>query len=70
MKLINHLFLKEFMLCRSEEKDPRKCLKYNKELSKCANDFFHKVRDSCAESFTDYWKCLDSSPKGQMSYQQ
>jgi NADH dehydrogenase (ubiquinone) 1 alpha subcomplex subunit 8 len=56
------------MLCKSEEVDPRKCLKYNKELSKCANDFFHIVRDNCAESFTNYWKCLDTAPMGQMSY--
>jgi NADH dehydrogenase (ubiquinone) 1 alpha subcomplex subunit 8 len=56
------------MLCKSEEKDPRKCLKYNKELSLCANNFFHKVKENCAESFTNYWQCLDRSPEGQMSY--
>jgi len=59
---------KEFMLCRAEEKDPRKCLKYNKEVSKCANGFFFNVRKNCADSFTDYWKCLDNAPEGQMSY--
>lgn len=57
------------MLCRSEEQDPRKCLKYNKEVSSCANEFFHKVRENCADSFTKYWKCLDHAPGGQMSYQ-
>ena len=57
------------MLCRKEEKDPRKCLKYNKELSMCANDFYAKVRDNCAAVFTDYWMCLDKAPRGQMSYQ-
>ena len=56
------------MLCKAEERDPRKCLKYNKELSLCASKFFHQVRDQCALSFTDYWKCLDKSPEGQMSY--
>jgi len=38
---------KEFMLCKAEEKDPRKCLKYNKELSLCANSFFQKVKKLC-----------------------
>ena len=56
------------MLCKSEEKDPRKCLKYNKEVGLCANEFFGKVKTNCADSFTDYWKCLDNAPIGQMSY--
>ncbi|MEQ2170876.1 ndufa8, NADH-ubiquinone oxidoreductase complex I 19kd subunit [Goodea atripinnis] len=33
---------KEFMLCRWEEKDPRK-----------------QIKGNCAESFTEYWTCLD-----------
>lgn len=56
------------MLCKYEEKDPRKCLKYNIELSACASEFFNKVKDNCAESFTDHWKCLDNARNGQMSY--
>jgi NADH dehydrogenase (ubiquinone) 1 alpha subcomplex subunit 8 len=56
------------MLCKAEEKDPRKCLKYNKDLSFCASEFFNKVKHNCAESFTNYWKCLDRSSDGQMSY--
>ena len=58
------------MLCKAEEKDPRKCLKYGKDVSLCANKFFAKVKESCADSFTDYWLCLDKSPHGQMSYKQ
>ena len=57
------------MLCKSEEKDPRKCLEYNKEVSRCTVDFFHKVKENCYEAFTSHWKCLDSAPRGQMSYQ-
>ena len=57
------------MLCKSEEKDPRKCLQYGKDLSACASKFFHDVKDHCAAEFTDYWKCLDKAPYGQMSYQ-
>ncbi|XP_053229848.1 NADH dehydrogenase [ubiquinone] 1 alpha subcomplex subunit 8 isoform X1 [Podarcis raffonei] len=50
---------KEFMLCRWEEKDPRKCLKEGKEVNKCAMDFFRQLKLHCAEPFTQYWTCID-----------
>ncbi|XP_077163326.1 NADH dehydrogenase [ubiquinone] 1 alpha subcomplex subunit 8 [Paroedura picta] len=50
---------KEFMLCRWEEKDPRKCLKEGKEVNKCALEFFRKIKLHCAEPFTQYWTCID-----------
>ena len=53
--------LKEFMLCNKEEKDPRKCLKDGKEVTRCGLEFFSKVKKHCANEFTDYWKCLDRS---------
>lgn len=56
------------MLCKSEEKDPRKCLKYNNEVSLCASKCFHQVKENCAMQFTNYWMCLDKAPEGQMSY--
>lgn len=31
---------KEFMLCRWEEKDPRKCLREGRQVNQCALDFF------------------------------
>ncbi|KAL2298177.1 hypothetical protein Nmel_017140 [Mimus melanotis] len=31
---------KEFMLCRWEEKDPRKCLTEGRKVNQCAIDFF------------------------------
>lgn len=31
---------KEFMLCRWEEKDPRRCLEESKLVNQCALDFF------------------------------
>ena len=33
----------EFMLCRSENQDPRKCLQDGKEVTACALDFLRKV---------------------------
>ncbi|XP_072840612.2 NADH dehydrogenase [ubiquinone] 1 alpha subcomplex subunit 8 [Pogona vitticeps] len=50
---------KEFMLCRWEEKDPRKCLNEGREVNKCALDFFRQIKLHCAEPFTSYWTCLD-----------
>ncbi|TUR89533.1 NADH dehydrogenase [ubiquinone] 1 alpha subcomplex subunit 8 [Bagarius yarrelli] len=52
---------KEFMLCRWEEKDPRKCLNEGRKVNECALNFFRKIKGNCAESFTEYWTCLDYS---------
>ncbi|XP_013859303.1 NADH dehydrogenase [ubiquinone] 1 alpha subcomplex subunit 8 [Austrofundulus limnaeus] len=50
---------KEFMLCRWEEKDPRKCLQEGKMVNECALNFFRQIKGNCAESFTEYWTCVD-----------
>ena len=52
---------KEFMLCRWEEKDPRKCLREGRQVNQCALDFFRKIKVHCAEPFTEYWTCIDYS---------
>ncbi|CAL8321337.1 unnamed protein product [Lota lota] len=52
---------KEFMLCRWEEKDPRKCLEEGRKVNACALNFFRQIKGNCAESFTEYWTCLDYS---------
>uniref|UniRef100_A0A8C4MR65 NADH dehydrogenase [ubiquinone] 1 alpha subcomplex subunit 8 n=1 Tax=Equus asinus asinus TaxID=83772 RepID=A0A8C4MR65_EQUAS len=52
---------KEFMLCRWEEKDPRRCLEEGKLVNKCALDFFRQIKLHCAEPFTEYWTCIDYS---------
>ncbi|KAM7003942.1 NADH dehydrogenase [ubiquinone] 1 alpha subcomplex subunit 8 [Passerculus sandwichensis] len=52
---------KEFMLCRWEEKDPRKCLREGRQVNQCAIDFFRRIRTHCAEPFTAYWTCIDYS---------
>uniref|UniRef100_Q7TP78 NADH dehydrogenase [ubiquinone] 1 alpha subcomplex subunit 8 n=1 Tax=Rattus norvegicus TaxID=10116 RepID=Q7TP78_RAT len=52
---------KEFMLCRWEEKDPRRCLKEGKLVNGCALNFFRQIKSHCAEPFTEYWTCLDYS---------
>ncbi|XP_038601767.1 NADH dehydrogenase [ubiquinone] 1 alpha subcomplex subunit 8 [Tachyglossus aculeatus] len=50
---------KEFMLCRWEEKDPRRCLQEGKLVNECALDFFRKIKLHCAEPFAEYWSCID-----------
>jgi len=51
----------EYMLCREEEKDPRKCLNEGKQVTSCALNFFRQVKKSCAEEFTNYAVCIDKS---------
>ena len=49
------------MLCREEEKDPRKCLREGREVTRCVTDFFGTVKANCADAFTEYMTCLDYS---------
>jgi len=50
---------KEFMLCRYEEDDPRKCLKEGRAVSQCVVDFLQTIKSHCNEPFAEYWTCLD-----------
>lgn len=59
---------KEFMLCRWEEKDPRKCLEEGRKVNECALNFFRQIKGHCAESFTEYWTCLDYSALEELRY--
>ncbi|KAH8024050.1 hypothetical protein HPB51_020808 [Rhipicephalus microplus] len=58
---------KEFMLCRSEERDPRKCLAEGREVTKCALDFFRKAKKACRKQFDEYATCLEWS-SSEMDY--
>lgn len=51
----------EFMLCKAEEQDPRKCLREGRAVSRCAFEFFDQLKQNCSESFTAYWTCVDTS---------
>lgn len=50
---------KNFMGCRYGYKDPRKCLDEGKQATKCALEFFKKLKDECNDVFTKHWTCLD-----------
>lgn len=48
-----------FMECRTDSKDPRKCLAEGRAVTRCALDFFRAVKGSCNDAFTAHWTCLD-----------
>jgi len=51
----------EFILCRKENKDPRKCLDLGKAVTACSLNFFRQVKKSCAQEFTQFATCLEKS---------
>ncbi|XP_055337031.1 NADH dehydrogenase [ubiquinone] 1 alpha subcomplex subunit 8-like [Paramacrobiotus metropolitanus] len=60
---------KEFMLCRVEEKDARRCLREGKAVTACGLEFFRKMKKFCYEPFEKHWHCLeDSSPDMEAKY--
>ncbi|XP_043279793.1 NADH dehydrogenase [ubiquinone] 1 alpha subcomplex subunit 8 [Venturia canescens] len=51
----------EFMLCRDETQDVRKCIDEGKAVTACALDFFRKIKKNCYNEFTQYYNCIDKS---------
>lgn len=51
----------EFMLCREEEGDPRRCLNEGKHVTACAMDVLKKMKKHCLEDFNAYMYCLERS---------
>ncbi|XP_058799514.1 NADH dehydrogenase [ubiquinone] 1 alpha subcomplex subunit 8 [Phymastichus coffea] len=51
----------EFMLCKTEEDDPRQCLTEGKQVTACALEFFKKIKTKCYEEFKQYYNCIDKS---------
>lgn len=56
---------KDFMLCRTEFQDPRKCVDHGNKVTDCGMDFFKKVKKTCKEELEWYTKCLDLSGQEQ-----
>ena len=48
-----------FMDCRTDSRDPRKCLAEGRAVTRCALDFFRTVKGNCNDVFTAHWTCLD-----------
>nr|CAI5847992.1 unnamed protein product [Callosobruchus analis] len=55
----------EFILCRDELRDPRKCLAEGKAVTNCALNFFRQIKNTCADEFMQYVHCLDKSSPDQ-----
>lgn len=47
------------MLCSSEERDPRKCLKEGKEVTACGLRFLQRVKATCREEVETYARCIE-----------
>lgn len=46
------------MLCRYELKDPRKCLKEGKDVTKCAIEGFQDIKKHCGSEFQAHVDCV------------
>lgn len=51
----------EFMLCKHELMDARKCVAEGKAVTSCALNFFRQIKANCAQEFMQYANCLDKS---------
>ncbi|VVC33519.1 NADH dehydrogenase [ubiquinone] (complex I), alpha subcomplex, subunit 8 [Cinara cedri] len=51
----------EFMMCKEDTNDPRKCLNEGKAVTSCALEFFRKLKGNCYDEFQIYSNCIDKS---------
>ncbi|KAL0102040.1 hypothetical protein PUN28_018530 [Cardiocondyla obscurior] len=51
----------EFMLCRDEIRDPRRCLNEGKAVTSCTMDVLKKMKKHCYDDFNAYMICLERS---------
>ncbi|OMH83753.1 NADH-ubiquinone oxidoreductase [Zancudomyces culisetae] len=49
----------DFMLCKQDNNDPKACLSQGKQVTDCGIEVVNKVKQHCADSFANHWKCLD-----------
>ncbi|OQR76141.1 NADH dehydrogenase-like, partial [Tropilaelaps mercedesae] len=50
---------KEFMLCRIEHVDPRKCLVEGREVTACGLKFLQQMKKFCSQEVKDHATCLE-----------
>ncbi|KAI9477798.1 MAG: hypothetical protein EXX96DRAFT_226543 [Benjaminiella poitrasii] len=51
----------DFMLCKSENNDPKQCLKEGRKVTRCAIDLITKLRENCGKEFEAHWQCLEKN---------
>lgn len=49
----------EYELCRTEEKDPRNCLKEGKKVTACGLKFAQEVKKTCRDEAEAFARCMD-----------
>ena len=49
------------MLCKKEERDPRKCLNEGKRLTACGLEFYRNLKRTCRPEIEAYALCIDQS---------
>ncbi|XP_039270765.2 NADH dehydrogenase [ubiquinone] 1 alpha subcomplex subunit 8-like [Styela clava] len=59
---------REYMLCKQEEGDPRKCLKYGDRVSECAANFFRNVSEACTDQFVKMAQCVEKTNSRKLIY--
>ncbi|KAH9977625.1 Ndufa8, NADH-ubiquinone oxidoreductase complex I 19kd subunit [Lactifluus volemus] len=52
-------FNEDFMLCKSENREPAHCLKEGRRVTRCAIDLISKMRENCLQQFEEHWNCLE-----------
>lgn len=52
-------FNEDFMLCKTENHDPRKCLLEGRKVTRCAMDVLSQLQKECGSEFKNHWDCLD-----------
>ncbi|THH30323.1 hypothetical protein EUX98_g3849 [Antrodiella citrinella] len=56
-----YYYVDDFMLCKSEERDPGHCLKEGRRVTRCAQDLITKMRENCLQDFDKHWNCLEKN---------
>lgn len=66
-------YMDNFMLCKRANGNPQSCVDQNIQLTKCTFEAYHLhllfftrlrirlIQEKCNETYTNYWKCLDSN---------
>jgi NADH dehydrogenase (ubiquinone) 1 alpha subcomplex subunit 8 len=47
------------MLCKAEEKDPRKCLKEGRDVTNCGLSFLQRVKKTCRDEAEAFARCTE-----------
>nr|XP_033337393.1 NADH dehydrogenase [ubiquinone] 1 alpha subcomplex subunit 8 [Megalopta genalis] len=57
----------EFMLCKQETKDARKCIQEGRKVTACALEVFRGIKNHCEKEFNQYVDCIERS-SGSMEF--